>query len=411
MTDKRVLIIGGGAAGLTAALELARAGIGVEIVEKSPFAGGHGIQFACKATDKCVKCGACVVEEKLRSVCENPDIRMRSAAEVVSIEKGDRFSATLRLGPVFIDPTACNDCGACHTACPEGAIIQGISGAHHPFYGVLQGRCSRSQESGCTACRDACPQEAISFAPEPVVEETAADAVIAAVGFTPYSPTDKSYGYGMFDDVITNLELERILKRRGAPLRPSDNALPKKIAFIQCVGSRDAKRGHLWCSKICCGSALRLAGLIRHRHPDIEVTLFYIDIQSFGKDFDAVYPTHQKAFRFIRAIPGDIFAGETEGLTVVYAEDGTHQSREEEFDLISLSVGITPCAGAAKTLSALGIDAPADGFLQGPSQPGVFVAGAAAGPMSIAESVAHAQRAAAAAADYLQHRREGSVAG
>jgi heterodisulfide reductase subunit A len=206
----------------------------------------------------------------------------------------------------------------------------------------------------------------------------------------------------MFDNVVTNLELERILRRKGKPLRPSDGALPEKIAFIQCVGSRDAKRGHLWCSKICCGSALRLAGLIRHRHPDIEATVFYIDIQNFGKDFDRVYPRYLDDLRFVRAIPGDIFAGENGGLRVVYAADGTHESREEEFGMVSLSVGLTPCAGAAQILSGLGIDAQQSGFFQPPGQPGVFIAGAASGPMSIAESVADAERAAAEATAYLR---------
>ncbi|MCF8079413.1 MAG: FAD-dependent oxidoreductase [Desulfobacterales bacterium] len=401
MTEKRVLIIGGGVAGLTTALELTRFGIESDIVEKSPFAGGHGIQFACKATDRCVKCGACVVEEKLRDVCAHPGIRLLAATEVMSIEKKSRFSVTLRRSPVSIDPAACNDCGACFTACPEGAVQQGFSAAHNPFYGAMEDRCSRSSGSACTICRDACPQQAISFSPEPAVEETAADAVIAAHGFTPFAPIDKPYGYGMFDDVVTNLELERMLRRKGLPLRPSNNALPEKIAFIQCVGSRDAKRGHLWCSKICCGSALRLAGLIRHRHPQIEATVFYIDIQTFGKGFDAVYPKYQEDLRFVRAIPADVLAADDGGLKVVYAADGTHESREEEFDLVSLSVGITPCTGAEKTLSALGIDQPENGFSGASRDPGVFLAGAATGPMSIAESVADAGRAAIEAAAYL----------
>jgi len=401
MTDKHVLIIGGGVAGLTAALEMARFGIGVDIVEKSPFAGGHGIQFACKATDKCVKCGACVVEEKLRAVCDSPDIRLLTATEVLAVDRKGRFSIQLRHTAVSIDPAACTDCGACFTACPEGAVIQGYSAAHAPFYAIDENRCSRSTDAACSRCRDACPEEAILFAPEPTTETVDADAVIAAVGFSPFSPTDKPYGYGLFDNLVTNLELERILRRTGQPLRPSDGALPEKIAFIQCVGSRDAKRGHLWCSKICCGSALRLAGLIRHRHPDVEATVFYIDIQTFGKDFDRVYPQYIDALRFVRAIPGDIYPADRGRLKVVYAADGTHESREEAFDLVCLSVGITPCAGAAQTLSTLGIDAPESGFFQPARQPGVFIAGTAAGPMSIAESVADAEGAATEAADYL----------
>lgn len=401
MSEKRVLIIGGGVAGLSAALELSRFGIKSDIVEKSPFAGGHGIQFACKATDRCVKCGACVVEEKLREVCANPDIRLLTAAEVTSIEKTARFAAQVKRSSISIDPAACTDCGACYTACPESAVQQGFSAAHNPFYGVIEDRCSRSKGSSCTLCRDACPHEAISFAPEPDIETTEADAVIAAFGFTPFNPADKPYGYGMFDDVVTNLELERMLRRQGRPLRPSDSALPDKIAFIQCVGSRDARRGHLWCSKICCGSALRLAGLIRHRHPQIEATVFYIDIQTFGKDFGTVYPTHQEDLRFVRAIPGDILPAESGRLKVVYAADETHEGREEEFDLVSLSVGITPCAGAERMLSALGIDPPENGFPGASRDPGVFLAGAAAGPMSIAESVADAGRAAMEAAAFL----------
>ncbi len=402
MGNKRVLIVGGGVTGLSTALELAALGLDVDIAETSPFPGGHAIQFACKATDECVKCGACVVEEKLREVLAHPSIRLLSAteADTAAWPGGD---VVLNHAPTRIDPAACTNCGKCLAACPEGAVRSGCSSHHHPFFTIAEAQCRR-ENPGCTACVDACPEGAIDLEQTAQADTCRPDAVVAAVGFQPYDPSDKSYGYGMFADVLTNLELERVLRREGIPKRPSDGTVPRHMAFIQCVGSRDAKRGHLWCSKICCGSALRTAQMIRHRSPETQITVFYIDIQNAGKDFNRLYAACRRDIRFVRAIPGDIFETDDHRLQVVYAEADTHESMEDTFDMVVLSIGLTPCSKAADTLQTLGLAPGHDGFFQPEpegTKTGVFVAGAAAGPMSILESVADAGRVARDVARFL----------
>ena len=165
--------------------------------------------------------------------------------------------------PQFIDPEACDGCGRCHAACPEGAILQGTSPFQNPFYALDPQECLRSNEDTCTACSDACPLDAIHLDKTGSSEERQTDALVFATGFKPFDPRDKPYGYGIFKNVVTNLDLEKMLRKTGRLERPSDGAAPARMAFIQCVGSRDAKLGHLWCSKVCCGSALRMARLLK----------------------------------------------------------------------------------------------------------------------------------------------------
>ncbi len=409
MMDKKVLVIGGGVAGLSAASDLADLGIGVEIVEKSYFPGGHGIRYTCKATDQCVKCGACMVEEKLEQVVENPNIKLMAGTRVERIAGSGEFTATLVSKPVLIDTEKCNNCGLCFQKCPvEGAVLRGFSKNHTPFYAIAGEKCLYMQDGSCTICHDECPQDAIDLNAGEMTATTDADAIIVATGFSPFSPESKPYGYGVFKNVITNLEMEEILRRHGRTIRPTDGGNADRIAFVQCVGSRDAKLNHLWCSKVCCGSALRMAGLVNTRQPETEITFFYMDVQTFGRDFEDFYANIRKRVRMIRAIPGDIYPADGDRMRVTFVDSGTSETLQEEFDLVVLSVGLLPCRGTKDTADVLGLPLANTGFAletaQGApdSKDGIFTAGTATGPMGIAEAIASAGKAAAEVMSYLK---------
>ena len=397
MTDKTVVVIGSGVAGLSVALELAQFDILVEVIEKSDFAGGHAIRFACKATDQCVKCGACIVEEKLDQAVRNSRIRILTGSRIESISKTERYTIGLNQKPEYIDAQKCTACGVCLHRCPQdGAIIQGVSRNHSPFFALNEKECLYQADQSCNRCREVCPEKAIVLDARAGQVACEADAIVLATGFSLFNPQNKPYGYGAFENVVTNMELEDILRREGQVIRPSDGQPAQKIAFIQCVGSRDAKLNHLWCSKICCGSALRMAGLINAKQPESEISFFYIDVQTFGRDFVPFYRRVQEEVRMIRAIPGDIFETPEGQLRVTYITAESHETIEEIFDCVVLSVGLQPCKENLEVAGQLNLKLGDSGFVI-PSETnaemtdsGVFSAGAVAGPMSIADSIASA---------------------
>jgi heterodisulfide reductase subunit A2 len=401
MSDKNVLIIGGGVAGLSAAVELANLGVHVELVEKSSFLGGHAIGYTCKAIENtCVKCGACMVEEKLQSAVSHPNIKILIGSQIQNISQNGRFSANIRQECLVIDPETCTNCGLCLDRCPiDKAVLQGFSKNNHPFYAINTEKCLYFKDQSCTICRDECPETAIDLDNKASEHAIKADAVLIAAGFQPFNPKDKPYGYGRFKNVVTGLELERMIKQTGCVKKPIDNKTPGQIAFIQCVGSRDAKLNHLWCSKVCCGSALRMARLIKERQPETEVTFFYMDVQTFGKDFEQFYEETQKGIRMIRAIPGDVYEMDDQRLKINFVNNSIHETMEEVFDLVVLSVGITPCGdiGTLSWIFKIGPDE--SGFFKTDikgisiSNNGVFTAGTVQGPMSIPETIAGARSA------------------
>jgi heterodisulfide reductase subunit A len=235
-----------------------------------------------------------------------------------------------------------------------------------------------------------------------------ADAVIIATGFQPFNPENKPYGYGLFENVVTNLDLEKMLRQGKGFTRPSDGRTPEKLAFIQCVGSRDDGLNHLWCSKVCCASALRMAELIRSENSDIEITFFYIDLQTFGKKFQSCYDSIKENFRLIRAIPGDIFKTGEDRLRLAYFYEEEKVQNEEEFDMVVLSIGITPGVDNKMVAEKIGVKPTDTGFWDNlddcsmTSVQGVFAAGTASGPKTIAESVADAGRVAFEVVKYLE---------
>ena len=396
---KHVAIIGAGVTGLTAADALAGWGVHVSLFEKTPFLGGHAIQLNCKATDACVKCGACVAEDKLLRATRHPHVAIYTGTQIETISGQRPYRIAYRTHSPLVNADQCDGCGICFDKCPvPGAIVQGHAARIEPNVAIRRDLCRYFDDASCTLCRDACPQGAIGLSSQSLAGKMQADAVLVATGFTTYDPIDKPYGYGLFPNVITSLEAERRLREHMVMKRPSDGRPAGRIAFIQCVGSRDARLGHPWCSKICCGSSLRMARLIQTRQKDVQITCFYIDIQTFGKDFKPFYRSARDNIAMIRAIPGDILRTATDELEVVYFDPQSHASKESLFDIVVLSVGLLPAEDNGPVARILDWTPDESGFLphhgseRHPAPEGVFTAGAALGPMTIAESVSSAEK-------------------
>ncbi|MCF8034027.1 MAG: FAD-dependent oxidoreductase [Desulfarculaceae bacterium] len=338
--DTPVLIIGGGVAGLSAAVELSRRGLASTVVEREAAPGGRAGEFCCKAVAACARCGACRLGDLLAEAAARPEITLHTAALVTSAEQKDGLW-TVELSPQ-----------------PAGDDAPGPGAP-------LGERCSLTT-----------------------------GAVILAVGGQVFDPAGKSrFAHGRVEGVHSALELEAMLAM-GA-IGPGAMA-PAKVAFIQCVGSRDAAGGRPWCSRVCCGYALRMARVIRHRLPETEVTFFHMDVQDYGRAWEEELPSLKEDIRFVRAMPGEVTAGE-QGPRVVFAgPEGAPVS--EGFDLVILSVGIGPPNGAGSLHELFGAAPDQDGFLAEEGPDGLFVAGAAAGPRSLNESITHAGLAASRAA-------------
>ena len=407
MEPKNVLVIGGGIAGMTAAWELAEAGVNVHLVEKSGFLGGHAIQYTCKAAAECLQCGACSVEKMLKNVVESGHIFPHLSTEVETIQKKGGYTVTIKKSTAFIDPAKCTNCGDCHDKFKDtGVIVRGYSKNNIPLYAV----CPEKLNGNASALKSVCPEKAICISEQPSVSAITIDAVLIATGFAPFDARIKgTYGYSRFPNVVSGLDLERIKRQYGYLARPSDGQPAKKIAFIQCVGSRDERLGNLWCSQVCCPYALRTAASIKHKNPDLDITVFYMDIQNTGKSFPVFYETCKNNIRFIRSIPVDIFPIENDCLKMRLFDETEGAPVMEAFDLVVLSTGIMPNPDNRKLSEQMAVPLDADGFfmhsdaINKTSTPaeGVFIAGTAQGPKTIAASMAQAGQAAGGILKYL----------
>ena len=384
--DKKVMVLGGGIAGLTAAWELSRAGVAVELVEKADFLGGHAIQYACKATDTCQQCGACAVESTLKKVVNAPNIKVHLAKEVSAITEKDGYVVSLKTAATP-DKAAC---GGSYEEGPETcAAVRGWSKHNTVFY-AQDGKLDPAKAGGD--------------------ELLAVDAVVVATGFTPFDANEKStYRYGELDNVVSGLDLERAKRAHGKLVRPSDGKAPEKIAFIQCVGSRDERLGHLWCSQVCCPYALRSALAAKHQNPELDVTIFYMDIQNTTNNFPGFYQQCREGFRFVRNIPVDMYEAEAGRVRTRFMAEGEDAAVDEEFDLVVLSVGIMPAEGNQALAETLGLELNGDGFFLSKDKlntaqsktAGIFLAGTATGPRTISGSMAQAGQSACDVVKYL----------
>ncbi len=410
-------------AGLTASLDLAEAGRTVLLVDRATAHGGFMTlldrQFP---TDRCGFCQilphrAAEADACLRSIFRYPGIEFLAATRVESVEgEAGAFRVRLLRSPTCVDAERCTHCGLCMDACPvsypdplqAGVVQRKAIGYRAPLctpsdVSVEMDRCTR-----CGACVKVCPAGAISLDEEAKVQVASVAAIVLASGLLLHDPSDHlEYGYGRFADVMTSLEFERrlgrgLLEGKEEIRRPSDDLVPERIAWIQCVGSRE--EGRNYCSSVCCMIALKEARLCRRILPEAHLEVFYMDLRTCGKGYERYLDEARGlGVTFTRGRPGEVQSRDGKLWVQVEAEDGT--LREEPFDMVVLSVGFEADTETRRVAKELGISLDEDGFVAPESgtlsrtgRDGVYVAGAACEPKDIAESVIQAHEAASFAA-------------
>ena len=430
-----VMVVGSGIAGLTAAMDLARSGFRVYLVEKGPAIGGKMSQL--DKTFPTNDCSMCILSPNFAEVQRNINIDILTHTELVGLDGGPgRFRARLLRRPRYIDETRCNNCGLCTQYCPvrvPDTFNQGLSQTscihlHFPqavpaVMAIDPERCLFLNEKICQICVPTCRAKAIDFKQRPEEYELEVGSVILALGFEPFDAALRpELGYGLAANVMTSLEFERLLSasgpHQGHIIRPSDHAEPKRIAWIQCVGSRDCAAGSPWCSSVCCMYATKEAIIAKEHLPALEPTIFYIDLRAFGKEFDNYYhrAVNDYGVRYVRSMVSSVKElQQTKNLLIAYTDPAGHKT-EEEFDLVVLSVGLRPPASALELARRLDLELDEHGFCRtrpelplATSRPGVFVCGAFTSPKDIPDSVVQGSGAAAQAATLLAEVR-GSLA-
>jgi heterodisulfide reductase subunit A len=419
MKDKKqVLVIGSGIAGSTVAHRLSQAGRKVHLIEKQPAIGGRVLEMGCKATDTCLRCNVCKANEILRTIAASDNINIHTRTELVKLDagtNGSQYTATLNHEPVFIDREKCTSCRACIDACPEKCITIPDNAASPAVPVLNYPDCLLAKGKKCSVCSKACPTGAINMKAKSSQITIDIDAAVIATGYEPYDPAENlSYGYGTTPNIITGKEAEKQLASAAQITRPSDGQAPEKIAFIQCVGSRTEEINPRpedtdYCSTVCCAYALRIAQLIKHNTEDAQVTVFYMDIQNFGKGFNEFYNKCKTNMTFIRSRPYELTPGPDGSVTIKYTqqelqEQSDSQTCSEEFDLVVLAVGIRPDPDTTKLAEKLCVPLDDQGFfglknasaLPQLQREGIFTAGACESPKDIQACMAQAEAVTAA---------------
>ncbi len=422
---KRALVIGGGIAGIQAALDIAEAGFEVDIVEKKPTIGGKMTQI--DKTFPTLDCAACILTPKMVDCAQNENIRIFAYSEVEAV-KGfvGSFRVTIRRKARYVDETKCTGCGLCTEKCPQKAVPNEFNlGLDHrraiyiPFAQAVPkiatidaGYCNMLKNGKCGVCAKVCTAGAIDYSQKDELLEREYGAIVAATGFDPIRLDQfDEFAYSKSPDVVSSLEFERLMNAAGPTggtlLRPSDGKHPKTLVFVQCVGSRcdGAQKGKSYCSKICCMYTAKHAMLCREKYPDTEVYVFYIDVRTPGKNFDEFYrrAVEQYGVHYVKGMVGKVEP--VDGKLLVQASD-LLDGRQLHIaaDMVVLAAAIEPDASARRLATLLTASMDTNDFfteahpklrpVESPTA-GVFLAGACQGPKDIPETVAQASAAAA----------------
>jgi heterodisulfide reductase subunit A len=421
-----VLVVGGGVAGIQASLDLADSGFKVYLVDHGSSIGGVMAQL--DKTFPTNDCSMCILSPKLVATGRHPNITILTNAEITGLDGGaGNFEVKLRKKSRYIIEDKCNGCGVCAQKCPievvdmynEGLGKRSAIYVDYPQAVPLKYKIDRDKCIGCGTCYEICKAGAIEYDQKDSETTLKVGSIILAPGFEPFDARLKSeYGYGRFQNVVTSIEFERILSASGPygglVLRPSDGEIPKRVAFIQCVGSRDYQLGNNYCSAACCMYGMKEAVIAKEHTPTkLDATIFYMDMRSYGKEFDAYRNRAEEeyAIRFVRSRVAGVNEDPLTGnLLVHFVENETPMT--EEYDMVVLSIGMQPPKNVENLAKNLGIQLNKYNFCEtqtfspmDTSKPGVYVCGAFSAPKDIPESVAQASGAAARAMGVIASER------
>ena len=425
---KRALVIGGGIAGIQTALDIADAGYQVDIVEKEPSIGGRMSQF--DKTFPTLDCASCILTPKMVEVNQHPNITLYTYSEVEDVSGFvGNFDVQIRKKARSVDESACTGCGECQAKCPLGKMgkipsefdrgLRGRSAIYMPFAQAVPAvpvidreNCTYFKTGKCGICAKICPSKAVNYEQQDEIVTVKYGAIVVATGFDIIN-LDKfgEYAYNESPDVITSIELERLMNASGPTgghlERMSDHKQPKDIVFIQCVGSRcdDEEKGKPYCSKVCCMYTAKHAMLIKDHWPDTNVTVFYIDVRTPGKNFDEFYrrAVEQYHVNYIKGQVGKVLPQPDGSLVVQGVDLLDNKQIMKKTDMVVLAAAIEPNPGVRKIATMLTASIDNNNFLteahaklrpvESPTA-GIFLSGMAQGPKDIPETVSQAGAAA-----------------
>jgi heterodisulfide reductase subunit A len=353
----------------------------------------------------------------------HPRIKLLTLSEVIDV-KGyvGNFEVKIRKKARYVDEKECTACGECAKVCPvvrPDEFNSGLSSRkaiYSPFpqavpaaYVINQNECLGHNPVVCAKCSEVCEKKCINFhmSDEEVVEKVGS--IVVATGLEPYDPTElDEYGYTRHENVLSSTEFERMVSAggpsKGELVRPTDRKVPRSIGFVQCVGSRSARKGGSYCSNICCMNTVKSTLVLKEHYPGMEIKVFYIDIRAFGKGFEDLYKKSRSlGVQYIRGLPGTVIENENRGLRVAVENTATSKISFHDLDMLVLAVGLQPSKTTKKLQEMLGLQLTPDGFFleaHPKLQPvdaatrGIFYAGCAEGPKDIKESVTQGSAAA-----------------